>query len=1103
MKRLLYICLVMVAAVLSNLWTVPAVAQLPSKKFVIFKDEEGKQQDGVSAVGLDRLNLDGVKVYVTWKASADSIEGYGPQGRTQMLNAFTRYYDDHNFYLEPDAEGVFDLANANWIADDLYDNFPELIDWWIKNDVVKSDKYSVALIIYSQENASVFEKHDIDDIINNNSSDFRCPVYYRGSAQLKETVTTGKMKQGKIRKSTIVKGSDLPINERFHITGKSFERLIVDRFIKACDFEEDFIKMNKRFRDNKPGLSYSLKFLGHEGESDTLYRQTPYVFAGEDFQKALYRRTGFNLKRDTLEHYRQITNAEMGTEFGATNFKRVDPDTVNFELDQSLWYTACQYKDFEPVKNALLRYSRELPKDGGKPLANGEIKEYSLRVDTATFNVLSKYVDKGHLIAQRNPRTSEDQFIPGWISTYVTVDQNDMDSVEYDVRGSSILRLQDSAFHVLRNQRKAVILRKNDRDSVYRVRVNSRRFVDEFEDVFVDKNVKAREIYLTPNSVDVQRSWSWEMPDPQKYYKMMHVNYRHDFIHVDTVTTIECPCDRMSPLQFLRASYGAAGYDCPPMLTGGGYETFIPISGSRDPQTVNREARLQFDLGSSAINPRKDNNEALLAELKETINDILYSVDEDSPNRRIDSIKVIGIASPEGVYARNAELSRARAQSLIHWIKANCFGTENCMGIAIDSVATWQDVVDIMYLTDSVGNKANIDKFTSAIQQCGNNNRESVAAAAGFNRNDQHVQSALDSLRKVKVFFYYQDIQDPTEDMVLKAYVKGNGRNWETFDAYYYFMLLNSDQISHAEKIKLSKYLLELKKQRVAVFRTATNEDWFDLVLPIAANMIVSDSLELSVWNTDILRPFIDENEASHRGNAVRTSRRYRLPNGMDKVYKYINLDFILFNQIQMLLGKGDQVSLNEASVLIQILENSATMSEKFQERYKPKTLSDYLKCRLVSFSEDAGLAERMKATNIVNYYVVNMSIVHEILQGGASFYTDPRVQQALKECYTKLPELEKERQGAPDFYYFTAVTEARYAECFGGDNKKEHYDKAIAALVKLFKSDKNATFISRCQGDFYVRNMYSTQGKLNEGFDIYLEAVEAYINECLNNDNK
>ncbi len=1113
MKRIAYIffaCLFYSVSSLIDAEGLWAQTPIEEKKFVIYDaTTKTPPNDGEQRLGFNKM--DSVTVFVTWKASADSVVSYyrgiNDAGNRYMFESFINFYTEKRYILTPNAKGEYNLAEANSIAEELYRDFKPMIDYWIEEDRRRgrsgSDMYSVALLLYRE--GKPIEKHDLDPILNYGGDDYLCPIYFHGANITANTDVIKKMRTGKLTKLVIVKGDELPITENLHIAGPEDYRMVVDRYIETCTFEEDYDRVSALFKGNSEAQSKVKSLLLHESVGDSVYRQPPYVFAGEEFQKALYRRSGWDLSRDTMEYYRKETQRAFAQSRSGNKYQIVNPDSISFNIENNLWYEVCQYPDFQPIKEELCRVSPALPKDGGRHDDSDDVKVYEMRTDTALYQRLNRYVERGYRIATDSAavRTSADIIVQGWVSRVNRINEHLSESVEFVVLPDyvQLLTNDSSDFKNMQRESKAMVLR-TEADKSMRVRVKDANAASRFRELFQKVLEDDDPIYLSPQVIDTVSYWSWRMPDRHKFYTMKHVYYLHDFIHADTTSSLVCPCARLDPLRFLSPSHGAAMHDCPP---SDNYEAYRPISSSKDPKTVDKYAYLQFDLSSSVIRVEKDSNRAQLNILKQAAYDIKH---EEGTNNRIDSIKIVGISSPEGGRARNENLSRQRASSLGSWVRNNCEGTQYTRMIPVDSVASWYDVADMLIEMDTT-NRPLAEEILQKIVGIDPHDTDAQNKAVAYKRNVNPVlDAAVEKLRKVQVRFFYQATSDPSEETVVNAYLKGN--NPELFDAYYYYVLLNSDQIPHEDKIKLSKYVLNLQKDRVKNFTVKSRQPrgkfWFDLVLPVAANLLAVDSIQAKHWDTELLRPFIDLTD--ERGNVAAFSE-YENRDGSFKQYKFVNLDFILYNQVQMLMGRGDDASLEEANALIQILDkNTPSMSSKFMDKYQPKVLKDFLDCHLKSFTEDPDLAERMKKTHLINAFVVNMAIAHEIFATENS-YANQKVKNAFLECYGKLEELNTQYPDRVETYYFTAVTEARYADAKGfmtfediessGFSQKAHFDNAKKALVELFKKDED--YISRCQGDRYIRDIYTSPQNKSANVDIYLEAVEAYIKDILNNE--
>lgn len=143
-------------------------------------------------------------------------------------------------------------------------------------------------------------------------------------------------------------------------------------------------------------------------------------------------------------------------------------------------------------------------------------------------------------------------------------------------------------------------------------------------------------------------------------------------------------------------------------------------------------------------------------------------------------------------------------------------------------------------------------------------------------------------------------------------------------------------------------------------------------------------------------------------------------------------------------------------------------------------------------FSKHPIEAGQLAATNLINFYVVNMSVAHEKLLESRQ-YSDPMVHQAFTACHDSLPALRTLKGCNPDAQkYFEVLTLIRYAEMTLPTDRAAQLIEARDLLTQLFIS--NPDMIAACQGDRYLRELYRNSEMRQQIMDIYLEAVEAYI---------
>jgi len=259
-------------------------------------------------------------------------------------------------------------------------------------------------------------------------------------------------------------------------------------------------------------------------------------------------------------------------------------------------------------------------------------------------------------------------------------------------------------------------------------------------------------------------------------------------------------------------------------------------------------------------------------------------------------------------------------------------------------------------------------------------------------------------------------------------------------------------------------------------------------VLPIAANFLALDSMRNGRYNPEILAPFI--NSDLFQGNfACYMQSDYDVP------VKFINLDAILYNQIVTLYNVGTPEAIDQAYTLADILNETPTLSSQFREKYHPEQLEILLNSYMGRFLDDPDHLEMLRKSNLRNFYVANMADMYSKCDGVIdALQTAENCHELLQQCVDSLQELKLRFPGDPAALYFTAITRLWQAESIGGEDRDANFDLAIDALEQLFKIDVQPTYISRLQGDSYVRNFYRTPRSRKMKRDIFLEAVEQFI---------
>ena len=1101
MKHLLLIVLTAMLALPDGV-SAQVLPRPKARSFKIYDATQPTDRDGkvVSIVDTDNgvekgynlpLVSSDARVYVTYKTWADLImRDYRNNGNRGKVQGFFTFYDNHaNFCLQPDVHGVYSTEQAYNIAERLKDNMDPSLAAYL--GPAPQDIYYLSLIVVAGTLRQ--EQFDVEWIENFEPNNFvpHCPLYYTGKLKI-GNVYKGMTRQVDLQQSTIQLGNELTFQERVDVSGPKTKRVVVERIVEPCDFLSDYKRVGRDYLGNRPALEEVDRLLAHkEGSYAEEFRLTPFVFPGRRFQERLERRTMWNTDRDTMEYYRKATLREFATAALQNEYQTLTPESCQLQLDYNLLSRyLSKYETFWALSPELekLRMA-DYPE---YPDTADRRSYHYVKISIETYRKVQQYVEEGKMKEGR-----WDAVVEGFVPRSYLVRQLPSTYTEYwysqrlyrqmlEVPEYKKL-IDDGTVKVIRQEQRGVRLRyeNSDGEKVSKA-FNQMRVTN--PDLYLDPKEPIRDTLLT----------RWVMADPNIYYRLNHIYWLHDFQAADTASEA-CGCTRMNPLRFISLSIQPAVPDCPPFIapTSDVKEDYRPLSKSDDVQELRHEVHVAFERASAVIVPEMSDNAQQLDSLSRTAASIMGRDEQWAPYgvNRIDTISVLGITSPEGGYQYNMTLARNRSEAVVGWLRSHNeirTAAENYT----DSVATW---LDVAYAIDRFMPEA-ADKAQRIREVCeGRDVRTVTGDEVGYIPNDSVWETAMNCLRRVQITFQYSALQPPTEESILQAYRAGIRTGAATYGAFYYYVLLNSGLLTDEERLRVSREVLDAPRRRgdenfcwTHDVNRASSEQWFDLIRPIAANNIAIHKMERGEYDETLLAPFIDMTQGGNR-------KSYSLGNLIGqtpKAYKYVNADFVLYNQIQILIGIGSNATLQRADSLIQIL-SMTDYSREFEAKYHPSRLPDLLESfNYQLFINDRAFAKRIARTNIVNYYVVNNAVGHDKFQRTGR-YSDPVVQEAFRATWDSLPALEQLPEKSPERWYFRAVAYARWAEMTAQENKGEQYEEAVTSLVRLFEVDEE--FISFCQGDIYIRDIYSKPANRQSGLDLYLEAVERYINKRIN----
>lgn len=1012
-------------------------------------------EDGMWVASAESLPIaSSLDVFVTHEVCADSIMRWRrentPRSR-ELVNSFFTEYRQRGWVLKPQSNGVYNLTDVNLVAEEIYVQYGEIVDWW--NDLTSDPRgqYAVAILLVPREGGQMEMITLNERITKYSGEDERCPIYYKNLTKLDnvEKVERQNVFHRK-HKSAQSDGLWLTFAENFHVEGPADHRLVVDRLVEACAFEEDYHIVKKDFADNAVASNVAKRLLDRsESTQYGSYRQMPMVIAGSVFLKDMRRRMQGDLSRDTLESYRQMTQQLFAANQSAAGplFEEIDADSIQYEIPRGLWKLLCGYQSFREIRDEIRYYDSHIPQFVD---ASDTVRSYIVATPVSTYRKIREYVDRGHTMSDSIAIASQSQMIEGYVRR---ISQLDVFPLTPETRR---IRIDAVSAPKARNSARSLTLDSLPLDTVFHYR--------------------------------------WQMPDGKRFYKMRHVNYLHDFIHADTTTTEECDCERQMPLQFIRYSAQPASFDCPPRRDAATDEviSFRPRERG-EMQDASFRLALSFEHNKASLDLNRDSNRVQMERLVQKAYDITHA---DEPGR-IQQVTLVGVSSPEGRRDLNLQLSHRRSEALLAMLKQMA-GRDLAYAsfeIALDSIAPWRAVADRI---DSLQPSEHLvaERIRLAIGDGSDTETYEQQQRIGYVNatQDPVIGKALDGLRSAQVSFGYRALMETQSATIVQRYRRGD--NPDQFPSYYFYVLFNSPLLSHEEKVDLAQRLLNNRLLDVSRFTRETKPvNSFGLVLPMAANILACDSIKAGNWNTKILSPFIDA--SLERGNIACYMR-----NDDETPVKFINLDVILYNQIVMLCGEGSPESIAKAYELYDILNYTPTVSSKFRQTYHPERLETLLNLHNRDWLQDARRAEMVASTNLCNRYVVNLARIFDQTSGdlqSISQYSESG--ELLMNCVDSLTSLKATYPDDAASLYFEAVTNAWMAESLGADHQVTLQDNAVDALSRLMELDEN--YIARLQGDSYLRQLYRNAGNKKQGRDLYLEAVEKYIKRLMSNDER
>ena len=133
----------------------------------------------------------------------------------------------------------------------------EIAEWEKKDDMFTTEELAI-IIVKSPSFQELFPLEWIENFEPTNDVG-DCPIYYTGKLKIAESVKRFERKVD-FEQSAIQVGNELRFNETFNISGPSTKRMVVDRYVEVCTFDEDYNKLAGHSFAHLPHPTHFSKF---------------------------------------------------------------------------------------------------------------------------------------------------------------------------------------------------------------------------------------------------------------------------------------------------------------------------------------------------------------------------------------------------------------------------------------------------------------------------------------------------------------------------------------------------------------------------------------------------------------------------------------------------------------------------------------------------------------------------------------------------------------------------------------------------------------------------------------------------------------------------
>ncbi len=507
--------------------------------------------------------------------------------------------------------------------------------------------------------------------------------------------------------------------------------------------------------------------------------------------------------------------------------------------------------------------------------------------------------------------------------------------------------------------------------------------------------------------------------------------------------------ERSNPLKFLDFSFKA----------------FVPEPEDFKETMADRamedyaEIHLNFDNSSAEIKLNDSINIINLQKVHETFENIRQSKSTPNPITIID-LKIVGIASPEGVVADNKNLAKRRAQSLANIITKYLSGRDVQPRLNESDVAPWEALVNVLK------EKGHNDKAQEIKEICNKYPDKRDMQAAQIKKLPYYSTLLRDSilplLRTVRyVATLSQNRQMAAHEVLGKYRINKNSIN-QRADFWNLFNAINEDD--KRDKMELenaARHALKITQ------RKDNNEYKNDGYWAYAACILASEYIARDTCDLELLQPFLDlnlEKDSSGKLTVKQFHQERRANDSGDTItFAYTNAPLIAANQLIMLLKQTDP-SLKKDIPALESLLKSSNDSNNMQY----KVLLAFSKCLRGGYKAGGGFTEEeaeevrnfVSGTSVTNSVIINLATGEEKHIKTAEAVAEELPDNAVSDYLKAVLALKKEKKNkslAAQYLAKSFVRDIKMMLVASNDrdlilDDDEPDNRAISGAIKLWQ---------------------------------------------------